>query len=555
MQRRVARIFLPPRLREGVSAERARSFASMRTVWIGAAIALDLTLYALLRHAPEVRPEVVRLFAVVNVGLMLLDLALTRLSARWAGRAYRLLLGACILSETLAACVWIQMTGSVSSYFLMVGLILIALYRLLWDYASGLTCAVAMAAFHCAAFGLETAGVLRPASLFVAMPLGIYETPLFRASAMVSLLVGYALTFLAMNFFASTLQEKEVALRTAQRDLARAVDETRSHGRLCGAVLAGRYELNELLGRGGMGEVYGGRRTDDGLSVAVKVLHQHLVDRRHMRERFRREADLLTRISDAHVAKVHECGVTADGQEFIVMEHLAGEDLATRLRRRSTLPLAEIVPLLEKIAVALEAAHAIGVVHRDLKPENVFLLRGTDAVRLLDFGIARYQEQEGEGLTLTMEVLGTPGYLAPEQVRGDAREIGPHTDVFALGAIVYRAITGKSAFPSRAPAAAVYEALHHSPPPPSTVKPGVPVDVDDVLALALAKRWTQRYARPSLFVHDLALAAGGALGDGPRASARGLSVAITESLVASSDRPPSSSRITRSAIRSAPGSS
>jgi serine/threonine-protein kinase len=259
--------------------------------------------------------------------------------------------------------------------------------------------------------------------------------------------------------------------------------------------------------------------------VAVKVLHPYLVDRKGMRERFQREAVVLGRMSGEHVAKVIECGATRDGQEFIVMEHLAGEDLATRLKRRGSLALEEIVPLAQKIATALEAAHAAGVVHRDLKPENVFLLDGTDEVRLLDFGIARFQE--GDGLTMTMELLGTPGYMAPEQVRGDRAQIGPHTDVFALGAIVYRALTGESAFPSRAPASAVYEALHMTPRPPSSVSPGLPEDVDHVVALALAKRTADRYATPLLFARELQMAMEGSLDEGTRVSARKLAPSDT----------------------------
>ncbi|HEY2515035.1 MAG TPA: protein kinase, partial [Polyangiaceae bacterium] len=344
---KTSRIFLPPRAGEPNSLERRQSVAAMRTLWVLAAIGLDTTLYLMLRHAPGLRPDVIRLFAFVNIGLMFLDLGLTRLSASSSltpRRSHQVLL-ACILTETLAGTVWIQMTGSVSSYFLIIGFLLIALYRLLCDYASGLTCALSMAAFHLVAVALEVAGVLRPASLFISPPLGIYELPLFRSSAMVSLLVGYALTFLATNFFASTLRETDAALRSAQRDLARVVDETRHSGRLCGLVLAERYELNELIGRGGMGEVYQGRRIEDGFSVAVKVLHAHLSDRREMRERFHREALLLARVSPGHVADVLECGSTADGQDYIVMEHLHGEDLATVLRRRGRLPLEELVPL------------------------------------------------------------------------------------------------------------------------------------------------------------------------------------------------------------------
>jgi predicted Ser/Thr protein kinase len=506
-----------------MTEERARAVASIRTLWVAMALGLDLTLFAVLRHAAGLRPEVMQLFAVVNVSLMAIDLGLTRFGVTGSPRRHQLALTTCILCEALAATVWIQMSGSVSSYFLIVGYLLIAAYRLLCNYASGLTCAAAFMVFHTVAFGLEEIGVLRPASLFVAQPLGIYETPLFRLAAMITLLVGYVLVFLVMNFFASTLGEKELALRTVQRDLARVVDETRSQGRLSGLVLGDRYELDELIGRGGMGEVYRGHQLADGTTVAVKVLHAYLADRGHIRERFHREAELLARISPGYVAKVLACGATEEGQEWIAMEHLRGEDLATRLRRRGLLPLRDLVPIVERIASALEAAHAAGIVHRDLKPENVFLLEGSDEVRLLDFGIARFQE--GDGLTMTMEILGTPGYIAPEQVRGD--RIGPQIDVFALGAIVYRALVGKSAFPARAPAAAVYEALNLSPPPPSTVRRELPEDVDYVLALGLAKRCADRYEKPSQLARALRLAAEGTLDEASRVSARNLIPAVT----------------------------
>src|SRR5690349_1074030 len=124
---RFARIFKPPKAVESLSDERAQSLASMRVVWVGLALGLDIALYALLRSASGLRPEIMRVFAVVNIGLMLVDLALTHLALRTLWRGYRLVLCACILSEALAATVWIQMTGSVSSYFLVVGFLLILL--------------------------------------------------------------------------------------------------------------------------------------------------------------------------------------------------------------------------------------------------------------------------------------------------------------------------------------------------------------------------------------------------------------------------------------------
>jgi tRNA A-37 threonylcarbamoyl transferase component Bud32 len=518
---RVSIIFMPPAAGEPKSPGRVADLGTVRALWVGVALALDVALYALLRHAAGLRPDMVRRFAEINCSLMALDLALTLVWLRRPWRGHRAVLTACILMEALAATVWIQLTGTISSYFLIVGFLLILLYRLLFDYASGLTCALGMMIFHGGAFVLEAAGGLRPAALFVAAPLGIYDVPLFREAAMLSLLVGYGITFVAVNFLATTLHNKDVALKKTQLDLARAVDETKHHGRLCGQVVASRYELIELIGRGGMGEVYHAQTLTDEQHVAVKILHAHLIDQLEVRERFRREALMVSRVPGPHVPKVIECGVTTDGQEYIVMEYLRGEDLGAVLRRRGQLPLDEVLLLVDKIATSLAAAHAVGVVHRDLKPQNVFVLDGSGEVRLLDFGIARLQESEG--MTLTCELLGTAGYLAPEQARGGAEDIGPHTDVFALGAIVYRALTGKCAFPSRSTAAAVYESLHLSPTPPSRLVAVVPEAVDDVLALALAKRADERYALPMLFACDLRLAARGALGPDVRDRARRLS--------------------------------
>jgi serine/threonine protein kinase len=204
------------------------------------------------------------------------------------------------------------------------------------------------------------------------------------------------------------------------------------------------------------------------------------------------------------------------------MEYLRGEDLASMLSRRGRLPIEEVLPMVDKIAAALEAAHAVGIVHRDLKPENVFVGEEGDDVRLLDFGIARLHE--GDGLTFASELLGTPGYLAPEQAVGDSSQIGPHTDVFALGSITYRALTGQSAFPARHTCAAVYEAMHLTPLPPSSLVPGLEEDVDHVIALALAKAREDRYGRPSSFAKGLRLAANAALDATSRDSARKLAV-------------------------------
>jgi serine/threonine-protein kinase len=152
-------------------------------------------------------------------------------------------------------------------------------------------------------------------------------------------------------------------------------------------------------------------------------------------------------------------------------------------------------------------------VHRDLKPQNVFL-SATGGVKLLDFGVARLVE--GSELTRSQMLIGSPGYLAPEQVMSALGEVGPRADVFALGTLVYRALTGHSAFPARSTAAAVYEAVHVDPPPPSMVDASLPADLDLVLALALAKKPQQRYATPRELATDLRAVFTGSLDESSR---------------------------------------
>jgi serine/threonine-protein kinase len=491
----------------------------MRTVALLLAIVLDVGIFFLLRGSRDIWQAPLRLFAVVNIGLLALDAAMTQLFLRRPRRGLRAIFAVCVVIEAVTTLLWIQLTGTVSSYFLAMALLLIVVYRL-FDHTLGLVCAVTFSLLHAAIFIAENLGLLPYATLLVATP-GGYAAASFRAAAIGSILTTYGITFVAANLIARSLREKDEALREARRSLQKAMSQQKV-GRLSGTVLVGAYELGELLGRGGMGEVYGATRLKDGKSVAVKILHSHLQDRPAMRERFRREAHAVARLPSCHVAEVLELGTTDEGHEFIVMERLNGEDLSVALRRSGTLAAGELVPLVERVAAALDAAHDAGVVHRDLKPQNIFMLAGSD-VRLLDFGISRLAEggEEG-GLTQSSTVLGSAGYLAPEQARGEQRRIGPQTDVFALGAILYRALTGASAFPARSPAAAIFEAIHHHPPPPSRVHPGVPTDVDAVVALALAKDPAQRYQRASELARDLRLAFTNQLPEETLARARAL---------------------------------
>jgi hypothetical protein len=316
------------------------------------------------------------------------------------------------------------------------------------------------------------------------------------------------------------LREKDDALSQVKRDLVRVTAEFQP-GRLTGTTLDGKYLLEELLGRGGMGEVYRAR-DDQQREVAIKVLFAHLHESGAL-ARFQREAEVVAKLPPHLVAPVLAVGQSGDGLHYIVMELLRGEDLGALLRRRGRISLGELLPIVDRLADALAAAHALGIVHRDLKPGNVFLVENDAAgpVRLLDFGISRMAETPSHvALTQTSMVLGTPGYLAPEQVAPRVGAVGPATDLFALGALAYRALTGENAFVANNAAQAAYAALNVQPPPPSKLRPDLSDDVDAVIALALAKRLADRYADARLFARDLRAASGGALEKDVRARAR-----------------------------------
>ncbi len=248
---------------------------------------------------------------------------------------------------------------------------------------------------------------------------------------------------------------------------------------------AGPYRLSAVLGAGGMGVVY--RATGpDGTEHAVKTLRADLVDTRAV-QRFAREASL--RIAHPNVVRVLDDGTDADGTPFIVFELLAGESLEQRLTR-GPLPVDEAVGIVLQACEGIAAAHDAGVVHRDVKPANLFLC-SDGVVKVLDFGIAALGS--GTKMTATGAVLGTPSYLSPEQARGIA-EIDGRTDVWALGAVLYEALSGRPPFESESFFATVLAILMEPVPPLAARAPGVPSDVVDIVHRCLAKDRDARIA-------------------------------------------------------------
>ncbi|XXX72863.1 protein kinase [Sorangium sp. So ce134] len=251
---------------------------------------------------------------------------------------------------------------------------------------------------------------------------------------------------------------------------------------LPGRLLDGRFELAEVAGSGGMGTVYRAIDRASGEVVAVKLLRR--LDAR-AEARFLREAAALSRLSHPHIVRYATHGVAPTGEPYLAMEWLSGESLADRLSRQE-LRVDESVALARRVADALGAAHASGIVHRDIKPSNLFLVDGAlDRVKLLDFGIALLSDATSR-LTGTSAVVGTLGYMAPEQARGDRAALDGRADVFSLGCVLFECLTGQRAFRGQH-LALVWKLLLEDPPRARELRPEVPEALDALLARMLAK--------------------------------------------------------------------
>jgi eukaryotic-like serine/threonine-protein kinase len=270
-----------------------------------------------------------------------------------------------------------------------------------------------------------------------------------------------------------------------------------------GRVVAGRFQIEAEAGSGGMGTVYRARDLTDGAPVAVKILNG-----REVREaaRFEQEAAILSRLTHPAIVRYLANGVADNGQRFIAMEWLEGEDLATRLDRKPV-TLAEAIAIARRAAEALAYAHERNIVHRDIKPENLFLPgRAIDRLKVLDFGIARLTRGGQRRLTLTGSVVGTPGYMAPELVRGD-RDIMPRADTFSLGCVLFQCLTGRPVFEAEEPTALLAKILLQDAPRLRDIVPAMPRPLDDVVARMLAKDPSNRLvdARAVIFELDALL--------------------------------------------------
>ena len=256
-----------------------------------------------------------------------------------------------------------------------------------------------------------------------------------------------------------------------------------------GEIVANRFLIDRVAGSGGMGTVYCARDLSSGGGVALKLLLDHRTTELDS-ERFAREAQILAELRHPGIVSHVAHGITQDGQRFLAMEWLEGEDLAQRLTR-GPLSLGDALKLTEQVAQALAFAHTRGVIHRDLKPTNIFLQGGNAAhVRILDFGVAR-RLVSSRARTRSGVLVGTPGYMAPEQARC-VRELTPAADLFSLGCVLYECLAGDPPFVADHIAAALMRILFEEPAPITQRRPGIPSAVSELLSSLLAKDAAQR---------------------------------------------------------------
>jgi len=260
----------------------------------------------------------------------------------------------------------------------------------------------------------------------------------------------------------------------------------------------GDYDLLEEVARGGMGVVYRARQRSLNREVAVKVLRDRALARSEDRRRFRAEAEAIARLSHPRIVRIHEIG-DEDGLAYFAMDYVAGGNLAERTRD-GPLPAREAASLAIQVADAIQHAHARGILHRDLKPSNVLLDADGEAY-VTDFGLARPLD-EGSSLTLTGQVLGTPGYMPPEQAAGHG-SVGPAADIYALGALLYHLLTGRPPFAGASISETLRQVLEQEPVSPALLNAQVPIDLASVCLRCLAKEEPSRYVSAEALADDL----------------------------------------------------
>ena len=270
---------------------------------------------------------------------------------------------------------------------------------------------------------------------------------------------------------------------------------------LVGQVVGGRYEIVRLIGKGGMGAIYEVRNTRLGCAFALKTLIGDAAEDYELLARFRREADVISKIKHPNIVDVIDWEELADGSPCMVLEYLQGEDLASRIRAQGQLPWPLIAMVGDQVLSALSVAHAAGVVHRDLKPQNIFLSvddAGEERVKLLDFGVSKIRDSRSL-VTTDARLIGTPSYMSPEQAEGRHEAVGPGADIWAVGAILYEMATGDLAFEGASMPAVLYRICSKDADRVDGSRVDAPWPFVDLITSALQRDLEKRLQRADVF--------------------------------------------------------
>ena len=430
------------------------------------------------------------MISICNMALTYLTSSPDRYSARWVGILWML--------STVGVQGAIYYFGPYSAVVMvdMLGIVFIAIGRMRW---AALATAVICIGGHILITMPILMGLITDVGVLPSINATREQLVIAEVLVCSFLGAGYALGRWARRTATTAVAELQSAMRILgdkEQALAEVVDAAErqkrvNEGRWTGQKL-GSWRLGLVLGRGAMGEVYEAN-APDGTPAAVKLLNARSTSSVAIVERFHREMDVAARLESPHIVKVFELSPPDAPVPYIAMERLHGVDLASRLRNEPRMPSDELVILLDQVARGLEIARLANVVHRDLKPHNLFHHDGS-VWKILDFGVSKVLDSEG---TLTGDgIVGTPQYMAPEQASGG--NVTHLADVYALGAIAYRCLTGRSPFKGKDIAELVYQVVHTPPIRPSALGRVSPA-IDDVLAIAMAKDPRRRFPSAMAF--------------------------------------------------------
>lgn len=261
----------------------------------------------------------------------------------------------------------------------------------------------------------------------------------------------------------------------------------------------GDYELLEVIGRGGMGVVYRARQLSLNRVVAVKMIHENRPSSEENRKRFFAEAEATARLTHPGIVSVYEVS-EFDGHPFFSMQFVSGETLSERLKQ-GPVPQRSAAQIMAEVCRAIDYAHQQGVLHRDIKPSNI-MLDSLNQVRVTDFGLAKFANSS-DNLTRSGAVLGTPSYMSPEQASGRASQLGPRSDIYSLGAVLYHLLTGRPPFIAESPLQLALQVLEHDPPPPRMLEPSIDRDLEMIVQHCIQKPPDLRYANAGEMANDL----------------------------------------------------